>query len=359
MKKNSVLNVSIIFLLVLGATASQAGASVITVDTDGGANYTSIQEAVDRAQNGDIIVVFPGVYKENVKVNKELTITSNSNLTGDEFNRTYIIGAFPDSNVFSINSNNVTIEGFQISGGPSRTEKYEVGISLDRVNNCSLINNALIMNGMGILLTGAQGNYIVNNLASFGSEGISLVNSEENLLSDNLALVNGNGISLNNSMNNTLINNSAESNSIGIYMDTAAGNLLSYNFISRNDYGVLGKNSQSNSLINNSLYLNEVGVYLNRSSGNSIYENNFGNFFDAVDEGNNIWNSTSAGNYWRNYTGVDADGNGIGDTPYAVNQTTGSIDYMPLMNMTSSGSSNSENMSENPSENPMGNSSET
>ncbi len=351
MIRDSVLNVCIILLLVFGATVSQAGAAVITVDSDGGANYTSIQEAVDRAQNGDSIVVFPGVYKENVKVNKELTITSNFNLTGDEFNRTYVLGAIPDNDVFSINSNNVTIEGFHISGGPSTTERYEVGISLDRVNNCSLINNVLIMNNMGILLSGAQGNYIISNLVSFGSEGISLVNSEGNLLSDNLVLVNDNGISLNNSANNTVLNNSAGSNSIGIFLEMAGGNIFSYNFISKNDYGVFGKNSQSNSLINNSLYLNEVGVYLNQSSGNSIYENEFINFFDAMDEGNNIWNSTSAGNYWKNYTGVDADGNGIGDAPYVVNQTTGSIDYMPRMNMTSFTSSGSENTGVNTSEN--------
>jgi parallel beta-helix repeat protein len=131
----------------------------------------------------------------------------------------------------------------------------------------------------------------------------------------------------------------------------AGGNIFSYNFISKNDYGIFGKNSQSNFLANNSLYLNEVGLYLNQSSGNSIYENEFINFFDAMDEGNNIWNSTSAGNYWENYTGVDTDGNGIGDTPYVVNQTTGSIDYMPLMNTTSSSDNESESIGENTSEN--------
>jgi len=39
---------------------------------------------------------------------------------------------------------------------------------------------------------------------------------------------------------------------------------------------------------------------------------------------------------WNDYNGTDADGNGIGDTPYVVNQTTGSIDYMPLVENVSS-----------------------
>lgn len=48
-----------------------------------------------------------------------------------------------------------------------------------------------------------------------------------------------------------------------------------------------------------------------------------------MDEGNNIWNNSSEGNSWNNFTGTDADGNDIVGTPYVVNQTTGSIDYLP------------------------------
>ncbi|WP_196297028.1 hypothetical protein [Methanosarcina barkeri] len=59
--------------------ASCAGAVTITVDDDiEGANYKSIQNAVDNATDGDIVLVYPGNYTENVYVNKELTITSLS-----------------------------------------------------------------------------------------------------------------------------------------------------------------------------------------------------------------------------------------------------------------------------------------
>jgi len=342
MKRKSVQNICIILFLVLGAAVTQAGAAVITVDANGGANYTSIQEAVDNAQNGDTIIVNPGVYQENVRINKELTITSNSNLTEDQFKRTYVLGAIPDNDVFSINSDNVTIEGLYISGGPSGTERSEVGIYLEGVKNCSLINNALILNDMGILLSGAQGNYLNSNLVSLGNNGISLVNSQENILSDNLVVTNSHGISLNNSINNTVVNNTAGSNSIGIYLEMAGGNTLAYNVVSKNEYGIFGQTSQSNTLINNSLSLNGIGVFFNESSNNAIYANEFINFLNAIDEGDNIWNSSSTGNYWSNYTGVDADGNGIGDTPYVVNTTTGSADYMPLMNITVSDNESEE-----------------
>ena len=94
MKGKSVQNICIILFLVLGTTVTQAGAAVITVDTNGGGNYTSIQEAVDKAQNGDTILVSPGVYQENIEVNKEVRITSRfRSHRQTETNRTYDIGA--------------------------------------------------------------------------------------------------------------------------------------------------------------------------------------------------------------------------------------------------------------------------
>ena len=74
--------------------------------------------------------------------------------------------------------------------------------------------------------------------------------------------------------------------------------------------------------------MNGLGMYLRGATSNMISLNKFFNFINAVDEGTNSWNSSSAGNKWKDYNGTDADGNGIGDTPYVVNQTTGSIDYM-------------------------------
>lgn len=52
MKRKSIQNICIIFLLVLGATATQVSAAVLTVGVKGGENYTSIQEAVNNSQIG-------------------------------------------------------------------------------------------------------------------------------------------------------------------------------------------------------------------------------------------------------------------------------------------------------------------
>ena len=381
MKGKRVQSICIILLLVFAVTATQAGAGTVTVDKNGGGNYTSIQEAVDNAQNGDIILVNPGIYPENVVVDKELTILSNSVSPVNQNNSVYVIGVVSGGQVFSVNADNVTINGFHISGGYSETaDSTGIGILLAGVRNCSLSDNVLVMNNISIGLYNSQGNYIGNNSVIGPGSGIVLVGSTENILSNNLAETGinpeGIGILLNSSANNTLDNNIARSGLVGIYLDTSQGNNLTNNIassnaggigiglnsstgnilmnnlakanklgvvldasdrntiadnlISKNDIGIFGDGAGSNILLNNSLYLNGIGVGLSgSSSGNTIYKNKFINIINAVDEGMNFWNSSSEGNAWNNYTGTDNDGNGMGDTPYFVNQTTGSADYLP------------------------------
>ncbi|WP_226990587.1 NosD domain-containing protein [Methanosarcina acetivorans] len=326
----------------LGPAVTQAGAAVIIVDDSGGGNCSSIQEAVDNAQDGDTILVSPGVYQENIKVDKELTIISHSTLAEDRTNRILIIGTVPNNDVFYVNSNSVTIDGFYILGYQSGTDGSEAGIHLEGVQDCSLSNNTLVFNGQGILLNDSQGNYLDSNLVNLGDCGIALGDSEDNILSNNIVVTNKQGISLHNSVNNTLVKNIADSNTIGVFLGMSHGNKLAYNHILTNEYGISGQAAGHNTLVDNSLYLNGIGVYLNESSDNTLYRNEFINLLNAVDKGNNFWNSSSEGNFWNDHTGKDTDGNGIADTPYLINRATGSIDYMPEVNETLS-SNNSEN----------------
>ncbi|MFW9873342.1 MAG: NosD domain-containing protein [Candidatus Thorarchaeota archaeon] len=81
-------------------------------------------------------------------------------------------------------------------------------------------------------------------------------------------------------------------------------------------------------------YNTECGIYCRRAGHyNNIYFNNFtGNGQNAIDDSmdGNQWNNATIGNYWSNYTGTDADVNGIGDTPYDVPPVGGSVDNYPI-----------------------------
>ena len=84
-------------------------AETIIVNITGSANFTSIQEAIDQAEHGDTVYVEPGIYYENVTINKSI------NLIGAGAEHTSIIGDQVRA-VIKLESNNSRISGFAIAG---------------------------------------------------------------------------------------------------------------------------------------------------------------------------------------------------------------------------------------------------
>lgn len=77
----------------------------------------------------------------------------------------------------------------------------------------------------------------------------------------------------------------------------------------------------------------DMGIYVGiNSEYNLFYENSFiSNSINAMDNGsNNNWDNSIIGNYWDDYSGVDADDDGIGDIPYNITGTANSQDNFPI-----------------------------
>ena len=124
------MNKLIILLMAMLIFASGSGIGVakeVTVNpTD------SIRIAVNNASSGDIIIVKPGVYNENIKITTpNLIIRSESGNPEDTIIRT-------DSYGFNVTATaiNTTISGFKI-------DSAETGISLDRCSGCTISNNEI------------------------------------------------------------------------------------------------------------------------------------------------------------------------------------------------------------------------
>lgn len=161
-------------------------------------DYISIQAAIDAADAGDTIFVSPGTYVENLKINKDVRIWSDSRKPEE----TVIRAADPSESTVDISVDRASFSGFGIEG----SEK--TGILLTGVKNCYVNNNRVLGAEYGILLNDSERNTISNNLITLNEKGIRLENSNSNDILDNIIAYNyGPGISLESSSRNFICDN--------------------------------------------------------------------------------------------------------------------------------------------------------
>jgi len=128
---------------------------------------------------------------------------------------------------------------------------------------------------------------------------------------------------------------------IGIYLNSSQNISLANNEISNNTVGInVTNSSNNNTLTENEIINNSNGLTIDSGNNdNSIYHNNFNNSQNAIDNGsNNQWDNGNldgfrlrGGNWWSNYSGVDNNNDGIGDTPYNISGINNSQDRYPLI----------------------------
>jgi parallel beta-helix repeat protein len=210
-KRYGILIVSVIFF-VLGFVGT-ASATNWTVNGSGGADCTSIQEAINNAKDGDTILVHSGVYYENVVVDKLVTLMG----IGQP-----VVDAGEKGDAIRLTADGITLAGF------NATTYGWWGTTVIKVtsNNNSILNNTCFNRGFdenlwaySIDLTNSSNNSLSNNNCTC----ISLQNSNNNHISNNTCSNNRRGgISIRYSNNNKLIGNALVESGLVIWGDSVS-----------------------------------------------------------------------------------------------------------------------------------------
>jgi hypothetical protein len=126
---------------------------------------------------------------------------------------------------------------------------------------------------------------------------------------------------------------SGEFIAVGIYI-LGHSNITIQNFKLANFRAAIDvESSQQICIVNNTFERNHFGIEFNNNPsdlGYSAFCNNFiENTFDIAPTTGFSWDNGYVGNFWSNYTGLDSNGDGIGDTPYNIGSRD--VDHFPLM----------------------------
>ena len=246
------------------------------------------------------------------------------------------------------------------------TESVEA-VALDSFSYGNTIsNNTLAESHYGVYVRNVSGNLISgNNITANTHSGVYILNASDNAILKNDITNNWNGIDVAASSNNTLSGNNVTGNIVGIRAGSALinsvlvkstnnavlGNTIVNNTNGVDVIGVLFTTISRNHIAENSQYGISLDAASNNTiSANNIADNNLGVYYDGLCNNNtayhnnfigntkhvevspsdvDAWDDGVEGNYWSNYTGVDLNHDGLGDSPHVLD--VNNTDNAPLM----------------------------
>ncbi len=363
MTENAVLPMVLIFLIAsfMITQLSVKASNTIVVPDD----YPTIAAAVENAVDGDTVFVRKGTYREHaLMINNTITLVgegapnckiTNIDVTPVWDRHLYPIYPPPPPVAIQVSGNNVKVSGFTINGIDSSYEPLRLLadgaqikdniIEYSNTLRVSSDNNTIIGNSLSnIKLIGAYNKILHNTLTGNASiNGAIYIEGSYNIVFSNTindVAVYGfySGINIEGDNNIVAKNNLTRSSAIEI--ETGSNNIILGNKL-LNSGGVYITAGSSNVLfanhIENASIGTWVGGYSDGALNNTLYHNNFINNTEQVLTrygGGSLtyFDNGREGNYWSDYAGEDANGDGIGDTPYIIHYRTSTRrDNYPLM----------------------------
>lgn len=329
---------------------------------------------MDAAEPGDSIVVGPGTYHEHVVLSKPLELlgegfpvidgggtgvvltveAADTTIKGFEIKGSGSSLNSEDAGISLVDSDRTRIEGNRITG-------VLFGIYVRNSQDCSIIDNTIVgmdlpmvSRGDGIRLwyssgTLVEGNHLLNtrdlviwfskdtlltrNRVEGGRYGLHYMYSNDNRFEDNIfignlvggflmyskgltfyrnvfasnrGLASGYGVGFKDLDDVVVGDNLFIDNRIGMYIDNSptsygSWNYISGNIITSNDIGLSAMPSIERNVFTSNSFVDNTEQVEVRGGGSLVQ---------------NEWHRDGRGNYWSDYVGYDADGDGIGEVPY-------------------------------------------
>ncbi|MCH2146545.1 MAG: hypothetical protein MK073_01840 [Phycisphaerales bacterium] len=292
--------------------------------------YSSIQSAIEIANDGDHILVSPGVYDESITiVGKAITITGVKGADATTIN-----GNSANSVIVVQDCDSITIDGFTIRDGNAITGGgVNSSNSVARLQNCIITNNSSNNNGAGVFADG--GTFLLyncnvkNNVAGGAGGGLyfrDLINSSViGAEVSNNSAVNGGGAYIKDMLSQFIFSSSEVSNNACV----------------NNGGGLYVKNSMmtmvDNAIINNES--NKGGGLFTYAGGNVSFENGSLQGNSALDAGGGAEIRSSVCSFSNttfdsNNADSDCDGVGSGGAIDVVNSSVTVTDIVLCANMT-------------------------
>lgn len=219
---------------------------------------------------------------------------------------------------------------------------YYCGYNTAQDNVVDGVAPYFMTNAYGIRMEYGIGNHVVknNDVSNVHYTGIVVESCPSNVIKENEVYDSFIGISVWRSSNIDVLKNYVHDNERpGIDVEESYYVNVMKNTVVDCKHGLFVEDTSDDDSYNvyckNTLMDNMYGIYINTedATGNTFHHNNIVNNDDQVhteaDASDNAWDDGGGeGNYWSDYTGMDHDHDGVGDTDLPHN----GVDNYPLMN---------------------------